>query len=162
MNLTRRTFLQMMGALGAAVALKQDFITPKEAAALDEPIVSSGLGLFFHNEKQQWQKVGDIATFSGPSMELEIIDCTSLYDDSWRGFKPFRDSGEISVSLFGNPASEIEAGFHTARRLAFQLRFEDYRFEFDAYPTEMSKSCLVKGVFETNMRLRLIGPMTIT
>lgn len=162
MNLTRRTFLQAMAALGASFALDRNF-TPKEVAALDEPIVSGGLGLFFRDEAARWQRVGDVTELVGPSIELELIDCTSHYDDSWRP-KPFaRDCGEVSVSVMGNPCREIEEGFHTARRQSFQLRLDkETSFEFDAYAVGMSKSASREGLFKTDMQLRITGAIAIS
>ncbi|TXH09237.1 MAG: twin-arginine translocation signal domain-containing protein [Hyphomicrobiaceae bacterium] len=159
MNLTRRTFLQLMGALGAAVALKQDLSPkPEVAAVLDEPIASNGIGLFFRNKKEVWQRVGDVITLSGPSYEVELIDCALRYAP-WK--HPIYSHSECSASIMGAMVPELQDGFNKAKRSSFQFRMDDMTFEFDAYIREMQIHAPVRGLLQTDLQMALTGPIAV-
>lgn len=111
--------------------------------------------------------IGEVRSFDGPNGSVTILDATSLGDTYKQKLAGTVDEGQITFTMWLDPADTAQTGLRTDRAAGtlrnFQLLLDDTdttQLAFAAYVVDFSISGSVDGVVEASCTLDISGAVT--
>lgn len=153
MKFTRRHFLQMLGAAGAALLVAPDKVLEGASTELAEREMTIGLSMFVPR-LNSWVSVGDL-----------IDICQIRSDPCYINFQSFEDPlpvyraatrrlHEIVVRLVGFPSLLVSERFEIGESAKFRWKFGDHPvIEFDAFIQSIEYHTFRERIGETKLGL---------
>ena len=131
----------------------------------------SGVGAEFRRgdgaSSENFNKIAEVNSITGPNMSRETIDVTSL--DSTDGYREFiasfRDGGEVALAMnFTRQGYEdMKTDFESDDSVNYQIDFNDDEntlFDFAAYVTALGSTITTDDKVTAEVTVKITGPVT--